>query len=180
MGATATAKERTHSHIICTRPTRKNTIMVTEKHESNEPADYYVSPDRFFSTDVEKTKLNWFLFEFAQETESFIRREKRLRRQLHRKKVGDSRIGDFCVHYAKHMKGQILNKLAGRIPRVRIGYEEIEAFFPEIGDRLVDQVLTVVAKAWDSQTEACVACPTRCISERDQRAPMFDDPYYWK
>jgi hypothetical protein len=78
------------------------------------------------------------------------------------------------------MKGQILDKLAGRIPQVRLGYEEIEAFFPEIGDRLVDQVLTVVAKAWDSQTEACVVCPTRCISERDERAPMFDDPYCWE
>ncbi len=31
---------------------------------------------------------------------------------------------------------------------------------------LVDQLLTVAAKAWDSQMEACVNCPTRCISEK--------------
>ena len=153
--------------------------MLTKKHSGNSTFKHFVSPSRFFSTDASKTKLNWFLFEFAQETESYIHREKRLKKQLYRKGIDDGRIADFCVHYAKHMKGQILDKLAGRIPQVCIGYDEIEGFLPEIGDRLVDQVLTVLAKAWDSQTEACVACPTRCISERDEYAPMFDDPYYW-
>ena len=103
--------------------------MVAETHRSNGPARRFVSPGNFFSTDAEKTKLNWFLFEFAREIESIIGREKRLKRQLHRKGADDSRIGDFCVHYAKHMKGQILDKLAGRMPQVRFGYEEIEAFF---------------------------------------------------
>ena len=78
------------------------------------------------------------------------------------------------------MKEQILDKLEGRVMQVHIGYEEIEKFLPEIGDRLVDQVLTIIAKAWDSQTELCVVCPTRCISERDERAPMFDDPFYYE
>lgn len=160
--------------------TKKDTIMAAETHRSNGPAKHFVSPGSFFSTDTEKTKMNWFLFEFAQELESFMGRKKRLKRQLHRKGVDDSHIGDFCVHYAKHMKGQILDKLAGRIRQVRVGYEEIEAFFPAVGDRLVDEVLTVVANAWDSHTEACVVCPTRCISERDERAPMFDDPFYWE
>ena len=86
---------------------------------------------------------------------------------------------DFCVHDAKHMKQEILDKLAGRIANVRLGYLEIERFFPQIGDRLVDRLLTVVGKAWESQTELCVVCPTRCISERNKRAPMFDDPDYW-
>ena len=152
--------------------------MPSDKQPANEPLKHFVSPDRFYSTDDEKTKLNWFLFEFAQETESFIHREKRLKKRLAKMGVDDARIGDFCVHYAKQMKAQILDKLAGRIPQVRIGYEEIERFLPEIDDRLLDQVLTILAKAWDSQMEACVACPTRCISERDQRAPMFEDRFY--
>ncbi len=99
--------------------------------------------------------------------------------QLHRAGVDDGRMRDFCVHYAKHMKKEILDKLAGRTANVGLGYLEIERFFPQIGDRLVDRLLTVVGKAWDSQTELCVVCPTRCISERDKRAPMFDDPDYW-
>jgi hypothetical protein len=154
--------------------------MLGEKQPANDPLKHFVSPDKFFSTEDEKTKLNWFLFEFAQETESFIHREKRLKKRLAGKDVDGARIGDFCVHYAKRMKAQILDRLSGRIPQVRIGYEEIERSLPEIDDRLVDQLLTILAKAWDSQMEACVACPTRCISERDERAPMFEDPFYWE
>jgi hypothetical protein len=26
----------------------------------------------------------------------------------------------------------------------------------------------------------CVKCPTRCISEKDYKAPMFDDPMYYE
>ena len=154
--------------------------MIPPKSHGKGHGEHRVSPASFFSTDAEKTKLNWFLFEFARELQSVIARDKRLRVRLQRKGVTQSRTAEFCVHYAKHMKGEILAKLAGRTPQVRIGYQEIEAFFPEIGDRLVDQLLTVAAKAWDSQTEACVVCPTRCISEKDERALMFDDPYYWE
>ena len=151
-----------------------------ETDRDNGPPKHLVAPGRFFSSEAEKTKLNWFLFEFAHEAERFIHRDKRLRKRLSGKGVDDARIGDLCVHCAKHMKDQILAKLAGRIPQVRMGYEEIEGFLPEIGDRLADRVLTVVAKAWDAQTKVCVACPTRCISERDDRAPMFEDPFYWR
>ena len=158
---------------------KKDKIMPAKPHIRNDPFNPFVSHDSFFSTDAEKIKIHWFLFEFAQEMESFIHRDKRLKKRLSRKGVDDIRIGDFCVHYAKHMKKQIIDKLEGRISQVCIGYKEIETFLPEIGDRLVDQLLTVILKAWDSQTEACVVCPTRCISERDERAPMFDDPYYY-
>jgi hypothetical protein len=154
--------------------------MINKQHSTNAPARCIVSPGSFFSTNAEKTKLNWFLFEYAQEIESTIRRTKQLKKLLLRKGVDDSRIADFCVHYSKHMKEQILDTLAGQIPTVEIGYEEIEVFFPEIGDRLVNQVLEVVANAWDSQTKECVTCQTRCISERNKLAPMFDEAYYWE
>ena len=140
----------------------------------------YITPGDFFSDESEKTKLNWFLFEYALELEMFIRRDKRLKGQLARKGVNEEAIAKFCVHYAKHMKPQILDRVSGRTENVNIGYEEIEAYFPGIGDRLVDRILMRAAEAWNSQTEACVVCITRCISERDQRAPMFDDPDYWE
>lgn len=87
-------------------------------------------------------------------------------------------IGKFCIHYSKSMQDQILDRAAGNIRQVRLGYKEIESFFPNIGDRLVDRLLIVAAKAWESQTEICMVCPTRCLSEKFERAAMFDDPYY--
>lgn len=137
-----------------------------------------IAPIDFYSNEEEKTKLNWFCFEFALELEMFIRSDRKLWAQLRKKKVDDKAIAGFCIHYAKHMKGEVLAKLSFLVPAVRIGYEQIEAYFPSIGDRLVDHLLTVTAKAWDSQTGGCVHCPTRCISEKDEIAPMFFDPYY--
>ena len=137
-----------------------------------------VSPGAFFSTEAEKTKLNWFLFEYALELAATIGRDKGLQSRLRRRGVGDREVGAFCVHYAQQMKRQLVDFLAGRTEQIGIGYEEIEAFFPRLGDKLVDQLLTKAAQAWAAQTGMCAVCPTRCISERDQRATMFDEPYY--
>lgn len=139
-----------------------------------------VSPADFFSINEDKTKLNWFLFEYALELEAMVWRDKDLRERLRRKGIGDREIAAFCVSHAKHMKGEILDRVSGKTENVRIGFQEIEAYFPTIGDALVDRLLTKAVKAWDSQTEVCVICPMRCISEKEKRAPMFDDPYYWE
>jgi len=139
-----------------------------------------ITPDQFYSSTREKTKLNWFCFEYALELEQCIETDRGLRAKLTRKGVDAAQIAGFCVHYAKHMKGEVLARVSGVIPLVRIGYDPIESYFPSIGDALVDELLTAAAKAWDSQTECCVMCPIRCISEREQRAPMFDDPFYWE
>ena len=76
------------------------------------------------------------------------------------------------------MRKEILDRVSGKIKNVSIDYQPIETFFPTIGDRIVDQLLNKVSEAWVSQTEGCMICPTRCISEKDHRALMFDDPNY--
>ena len=153
--------------------------MIAPRRDST-GGERLITPADFFSTDQEKIKLNWFLFEYALELEAFIRRDKKLCSRLRRKGVDDQAIAAFCIHHAKQMRSEVLSRVSGKTTNVFMGYEGIEAYFPRIGDELVDQLLTKVAEAWDSQTEGCSVCPTRCISERNQRAPMFDDPYYWK
>jgi len=138
----------------------------------------HINPADFFSTNEDKTKLNWFLFEYALELEASVWRDKELRERLRDKDIGDREVAAFCVSHAKLMKREILDRVSGKTENVRIGYKEIEAYFPIIGDALVDRLLMKAVEAWDSQTKACVVCPTRCISEKEQRAPMFDAPYY--
>jgi len=140
----------------------------------------HIKPSNFFTRDEDKTKLNWFLFEFASELESFIAKDRSLRSKLSNKGISEHQIGRFCIHYAKHMKSQILDRVSNTTSNIRISYEPIEEFFPKLNDRLVDRLLTVIGKAWKSQTDLCVACPTRCISEKDEKTPMFDDQSYYK
>jgi len=133
-----------------------------------------VKPIAFYSNAAEKTKLNWFCYEYASEIISLV--DPKLQKRLNRKGIADGRIVDFAVYFAKHMKAVGLRKLGGEFDRVPMNYQDIERFFPRLDDKIVDDLLTVVAKAWDSLLEICCSCPTRCISERDQLAPAFDDP----
>ena len=151
--------------------------MIKQRNR-NQHQKQLISPADFFSCKKEKTKLNWFCFEFALEFQNFIYRDLKLKSQLKRKKIDDEAIAKFCIHYAKHMKKPILDKITGLSENLTLSYLEIENYFPSIDDCLVDRLLTIAGKAWDSQTELCMCCPTRCISERDKIAPMFDDPFY--
>ncbi len=141
-------------------------------------SERYISSDAFYNSETEKTKLNWFLFEYALEYDTHIYEDKRLHARLERKGVDDSAIAEFCIQYAKKMSGQILDRVSGKIESIEFGYRSIEAFFPHVGDELINSLLTAAAKAWDSLTCKCVVCPTRCISERDRKATMFDEPFY--
>lgn len=153
---------------------------MVEQRNKNQPRKQLIYPSDFFSCKEEKTKLNWFCFEFALEFLNFINRDLKLKSQLKRKNIDEEGVAKFCIHYAKHMKKPIRDKITGLSEKLTLSYHEIEKFFPFIGDRLVDRLLTIAGKAWDSQTELCVCCPIRCISEKDKIAPMFDDPFYWE
>jgi hypothetical protein len=123
----------------------KDKAMNERKIQQNNLA--VITPAAFYTNEKDKIKLNWFLFEYAAELDSHIKRPLRKR---------------------------------GRIENVSLSYQAIEDFFPRLNDKLVDDLLTSAFNAWDSITSMCVKCPTRCISEKDYKAPMFDDPMYYE
>ena len=96
--------------------------------------------------------------------------------KLRKKGLGEQRIVDFCVYYAKALVPAIEDRLQGKTVGTHLSYKPIETFFKELNDRLVDRLLTVITRAWDEQLQFCEVCPTRCISERDVYCTMFDDP----
>jgi hypothetical protein len=156
--------------------TMKDKAMKNRKIQQNNSAT--ITPAAFYTNEKDKIKLNWFLFEYAAELDSHIKRP--LRKRLKRKNIDRRKIAEFCIYYSKTMKGEILDKLSGRIENVSLSYHAIEDFFPHLNDKLVDDLLTSAFDAWDSITSMCVKCPTRCISEKDYKAPMFDDPMYYE
>ena len=156
--------------------TMKDKAMNKRKIQQNNLAT--ITPADFYTNEKDKIKINWFLFEYAAELDSHIKRP--LRKRLKRKNIGNRKIAEFCIYYSKEMKAEILDKLSGRIENVSLSYHAIEDFFPHLNDKLVDDLLTSAFDAWDSITSMCVKCPTRCISEKDYKAPMFDDPMYYE
>jgi len=136
-----------------------------------------VRPESFYSSENEKKKFNWFLYELAESFHSVIT-SGGIIRKLRKKGISDQRIVEFCVYYAKALVPAIEDRLQGKTTGVHLSYKPIEIFFKELDDRLVDRLLTVISQAWDEQLQLCEMCPTRCVSERDVYCTMFDDPDY--
>ena len=107
----------------------------------------FITPAAFYTNEKDKTKLNWFLFEYAAEFDSHIKRP--LRKRLKQKNIDNMKIAELCIYYSKQMKGEILDKLSGRIENVSLSYHAIEEFFPRLNDKLVDDLLTSAFDAWD-------------------------------
>jgi len=139
---------------------------------------HQILPSDFFRQESEKTKFNWFFFEYAAEIQSRIGRP--LKARLRREGIGEKEIAGFCIHYSKQTKRPILAKLSGKASRMVHSYHTIEKFFPTLDEKLVDELLTVVGDAWEGLLGMCERCPTRCISEKEKKATMFDNPLYYE
>jgi hypothetical protein len=132
-----------------------------------------IKPASFYSNECEKIKLNWFCYELS--IEIYDNMKKDLGYRLKKNKISDDVLAEFSICTSKKMKDVILQQLSGKIKKVCISYELIESYFPNLDDRMVNKMLNVLSKAWDGLLRFCVACPNRCISEKDEYCSLFDD-----
>ncbi|MDD4161829.1 MAG: hypothetical protein PHW87_05045 [Methanothrix sp.] len=132
-----------------------------------------IKPTSFYSSEIEKVKLNWFCYELSLSIYDSIR--KKLAARLKRRKISNEALADFSIYYAKGMKDVILQQLSGKIEKVCISYEPIESYFPNIGDEMINKMTDTISEAWDEMLSFCEVCPNRCISEKDAFCTLFDD-----
>lgn len=137
-----------------------------------------ILPNHFFSTEQEKIKFNWFAFEIASEIKFSI--PKSLIKTLEKHGYSQNHINSSCVKLARLLQIKILDFLDKKIPYMEIDYTQIEQAFPNLNDKIVNQLLDCTAKAWDNMLSMCEVCPEACISNKDDHCTMFDDIYYYK
>ncbi len=130
----------------------------------------------FYSREDEKTKFNWFSYELSIEVYDAIKQN--VGHLLKRARISDEELAAFSIFFSKKMQGIILEKLAGKIDTVYISPEMITIYFPEINDKLVNEMVNAILTAWDALLSVCGTCPNRCISEKDEYCIMFDNPFY--
>ena len=95
--------------------------------------------------------------------------------RLKRHKISEEVLADFSICTSKKLKDAILRQLSGKDKNVCISYELIESYFPNLDYRLINKMVDVISKAWDENLRFCEVCPNRCISEKDEYCPLFDD-----
>ena len=132
-----------------------------------------IKPTSFYSSESEKTKLNWFCYELSVGIYDDMKED--IGKQLKKHKIGDEVLAAFSIYISKNMKEIILQKISGRIEKVYFSYEMIKSYFPNLDDKFIDKMLDSISETWDMQLSFCEICPTRCISEKDAYCTMFND-----
>lgn len=146
--------------------------MTTKKKEGNSGLSM-IKPTSFYSSEREKTKLNWFCYELSVGIYDDLKDN--IGKQQKKHKISDEILAEFSIYISKKMIDIILQKLSGRIETVYFSYEMIETYFPNIEDKFINKMLDSISKTWDTQLSFCEICPTRCISEKDEYCSMFND-----
>lgn len=144
----------------------------------NRNLDYStIEPYHFFSSQNEKTKFNWFAFELACEIDRAV--PYNIKKYLSKKGYTRQTFNKSCIDLAKLLQGIVLKKLRNEIPNMEINYTEVVKAFPKLNDKKINKLLDCTAKAWDNLLGICVACPSACVSNKDDYCAMFDDKSYY-
>jgi hypothetical protein len=131
-----------------------------------------IKAEYFYKNEKEKTKLNWFCYEYAFELYTEIEKSSDLNK--YRKRIGENQLVSFCVYFSKAMKKSIYEKLNGFV-EVTIIYEDYITNFDQIvTNKEIDYLLNAAGRAWDQLLSMCEICPNRCISERHEKSILFD------
>jgi hypothetical protein len=139
-------------------------------------ADPQIEPRRFSALPGGKCKFNWFAFELASEIRQAI--PPPLARTLAKRGYDRARIDRSCIALAIGLQAVVLKQLSGEIPQMEIGWEPVEAAFPGLTDKVVDRLLDCTGMAWERLLSNCVACPSACVTNKDDDCPLFDAPFY--
>jgi hypothetical protein len=132
-----------------------------------------VSSGRFCRDAGDKTKLNWFLYEYANVLFDKIAESPKLAK--YRKTHSGPQIADFCVYYSKRLKKSMHDVYAKGKEGVALDARYVYEFYPKNTRAQTDALLAPIKGAWREHLEICSACPNQCAAEpHELMADLFD------
>lgn len=132
-----------------------------------------VAADNFYKDGGDKTKQNWFLYEFSNVLFSKIEQSGEL--APYRKKHSEENISAFCVYLSKRLRQSINNVEKKMASSVTINGRYVYEFYPGNTYAQTQKLLEVACEAWDEHLLVCSACPNQCLTEGFELTNMFDN-----
>lgn len=128
----------------------------------------------FYTLKSEKTKFNWFCYEYALLFYELLMEsaDEKLKKWLSTRTK--EQVAEFCAYFSKRMKKSVEDKLSDVTDATILDEDYISDYCHMNTHSENLALLAVGEKAWDEHTSACVICPTRCISERYAQCVFFD------
>ena len=98
-------------------------------------------------------------------------------KELKKYKISDEVFAEFSIYMSKKIRDIILEVISVKSGEMYFFYEVIEDYFPNFNNRMVNEMLDALSKAWDELRSFCKTYPVRCLSESDVYCTMFNNKY---
>ena len=129
---------------------------------------FYVSAD-------EKTKMNWFLFEYACKLYDHIGESRKKTVMKWKARRSDECIAEFCAYFAKRMRRNICSGPVGDLGEdIATADEFIRDYCHSNTRRETEALADIGEAAWLELIQSCFVCPTGCLNGMDERCEIFD------
>jgi hypothetical protein len=143
-----------------------------ETEERTMPFDK-VRADNFFKDDGDKVKVNWLLYEYANNLYMDIAESPKLAR--YRKRHTEEDIVAFCVYFSKRLRKSIHDSRVGISDGVLLDGRYVYEFYPDNSYEQTQLLLESAMSAWKEQLNTCVGCGNKCLMDGYELTGMFDN-----
>jgi hypothetical protein len=131
-----------------------------------------VRAENFFRDDGDKIKINWLLYEYANNLYMEIARSPKLAR--YRKRHGEDDIVAFCVYFSKRLRKSIHDGQTGISGGIVLNGRYVYEFYPDNSYAQTQSLLDSAMSAWNEQLKTCVDCGNNCLTDGYELTGMFD------
>jgi hypothetical protein len=131
-----------------------------------------VSADNFYKDAGDQIKINWFLYEYANNLYMNIKSSAKLAR--YKKGHTENNIIAFCVYFAKRLRQSVHDAQIGLTKGCVLHGRYVYEFYPDNSYAQTQSLLEAAILAWDEQLENCAACGNNCLEYGYEITGMFD------
>jgi len=129
----------------------------------------------FYVHGNEKTKMNWFLFEYAFKLYDHIEESRNKTVKKWKARWGDERIAEFCAYFAKRMRQNIRSApVSNPEEDITTADEFIRDYCHSNTLSETEALVDIFEAAWLELARSCSACPTGCLSDMHGYCELFD------
>lgn len=129
----------------------------------------------FYVDDSEKTKLNWFAYEFACVLHENIIRSRKKPVIKWKARRSEEQAAEFCAYFSKRMRLSFLNKLLGNTEAIEVHGEYVSDYCHSSTRAENNAIIETVASAWVELAQSCAVCPNECMVNCDDYCRLFDN-----
>jgi len=126
----------------------------------------------FYYIEGNKSKLNWFLHEFALGYYDAIISSPEL--ADYRSRYGEQQIAQYCSYFARRLKESLLNELRRRTKSVIFYERYISDFYPHHDGQLNLALNRIAMGAFEALQSKCDGCTQRCLFDYMAISSYFD------